>query len=260
MTIKVIVRGLLSAAFQVFLLAGWSNGLAAETSPMLTDPAINAAYKNCKLFAFDNKNDDVLSSEENHFDNLTETYGSQGVHDQCVVALKSKTLLPVSSSDANPGGEFVYIMIVRRAYLSPSYICEGRADYDECLEKAVFNYHGFHKDDRGKWKKRVGFVGDVNGNLIQSISETINGTIKNHDGITVISEWMHPYHLQDQTGDNMITLDVIRRTPFGYILAGRGYGVGVPVDQTQESKTRAIDIINKIINVVQSVRIKITSN
>jgi hypothetical protein len=256
MTISAIARGLILTTLQIFFLTGWSSALAAEASPMLTDPAINNAYENCKLFVFHNKNDSVLSSEDNHFYSLTDAYGNQGVHDQCVVALRSQTLLPMSSTDAVPGGEIVYIMIVRRAYLLPSDLCDNQPDYDECLQKAVFNYDGFYKDDHGKWRKRVGFAGEVNGNLMQSISETVNGTIQNQDGITVVSEWKHPYRLQDQTSEDMISLDVIRRTPFGYIRAGMSHGVGVPVDQTQKSKINAINIINRIIDVIQSVRME----
>jgi hypothetical protein len=254
MTINAISRGLILMTLQIFLQAEWSNTLAA--SPMLTDSAINNAYENCKLFVFYNKNDSVLSSEENNFDNLADSYGDGSIRDQCVVGLRSQTLLPMSSVDATPGGEIVNITIARRTYLPSSHFCDNKPDYDECLEKAFLNYNGFYKDDNGKWRKKVGFAGEVNGNLMQSVSEVINGTIQNYDGITVISEWRHPYHLQDQAREDMITLEVIRRTPFGYIFAGTGYAVGIPVDQTQKSKTNAINLINRIIDVVQSVRME----
>ncbi|MGF6633814.1 hypothetical protein [Paraburkholderia sp. 35.1] len=256
MTAKVIAKTLISIVFQTFFLAAWSNVLADEASPMLADLGINEAYNDCRLFVFDNKNDGVLFSSVSHFSNLSETYGNHDVHDQCIVGLRSKVLMPMSSTDAHQDGEFVNIMIVRGAYLSPSYLCEGKPDYDECLEKAVLNYNGFYEGYQGRWKRRVYNLGDAGGELEKSMSETINGTIRNSDGITVVSEWKRPYHFPDQTGSDLIIFDVIRRTPFGYVFAGGKYGIAIPVDKTEESQIKATELINRVIDVVQSVRMK----
>lgn len=256
MTIKIITRAIIWVAFKMLLLTGWSSALAAETSPMLTDPAINEAYKNCELFVFANKNDGVLSSDAGHFYNLPENYWNQGIHDQCGVAFRSKTLMPRSSTDDHRDGEYVDVMIVRRRYLAASHFCEENSDYDECLERVVFRYYGFYEVGHGFWKRKVYNLGDVGGNLEKSMSETINGTIKNSDGITVINEWKRPYHAPDQTGSDLIVLNVIRRTPFGYIFSGGGYGIAIPVDETEESQIKATELINRIIDVVQSVRMK----
>lgn len=230
--------------------------LAAETSPMLTDPAINEAYKDCELFVFDNKNDGVLSSSVDKFYNYPETYWNQGVHDKCMVEFQSQTLLPLSSTDMQQDGERVEIEIVRRMYLSASHFCEGKSDYDDCLEKVVFKYHGFYETSQGLWKRKVYNLGDVRGDLEKSMSETINGTIRNFDGITVISEWKRPYHFPDQTASDLMVLYVIRRTPFGYIFAGGDAGIGIPVNESEESRIKAVELINRIMGVVQSVRMK----
>ncbi|MGF6965128.1 hypothetical protein OKW43_002133 [Paraburkholderia sp. WC7.3g] len=93
MTAKVITKTLISIVFQTFFLTAWSSVLADEASPMLADLGINEAYKDCRLFVFDNKNDAVLFSSVSHFSKLSETYGNQDVHDQCIVGLRSKVLM-----------------------------------------------------------------------------------------------------------------------------------------------------------------------
>ncbi|WP_157381667.1 hypothetical protein [Burkholderia ubonensis] len=256
MAIKVIVRAFILMVFHVSVLTGWSSVLAGETSPMLTDPAINEAYKDCGFFVFDNKNDGVLSSNVDHFRNVPETYWSQGVRDICIAVFRSQTLFPKSLTDAHLDGEHVNITIARRRYLAASHFCDGKPDYDECLEKAVFRFHGFYEANQGRWKRRVYNPGVAGGNLEKSMSETINGTIKNKDGITVISEWRRPYYFPNQTTGDLIVLCVIRRTPFGYIIAGGDAGIAIPVNSDRGSQIKAMDFVNRVIAVVQSVRMK----
>ena len=260
MAIKVIKKILISMIFQISFLSGWSSVLAGEASPMLTDPSINEAYKDCGLFVFDNKNDKSLSSSVNHFSNYRRPYWhpQREIPDHCAVMFLSKTLMPVSSTSAHRDGEYVTVKIVRRQYIPASHFCEGNPDYDECLQKVVFGHYGFYEDDQGRWKRRVYFSGGSEDFLEKTMLETINGTIRNADGITVISQWKRPYNLPDQTSSDWVSLYVIRRTPFGYIFAGTGgaNGVLIPIDKTKESLAKASALIGRVIGVVQSVRMK----
>jgi hypothetical protein len=245
-----IIKSIIFTAVKISLLIGETSVMAGETSPMLTDPDINSAYKNCKLFEFKNENDKMLSSDVSHFYNLPETYWNQGIHDQCVATLQSETLAPSLSSGPHQGEKFTYIKILRRMYLPSTRFCDGRSDYDECLKKYVFKFYGFHETGHDVWKRRV-YDPDK---LEKSMSETVHGTIFNSDGITVFSEWT-PRNYDGMPSGDFTFFVIVRQTPFGYIVAGND-GVAIPIDGTKESRARVSELISRITSVVQSVRMK----
>ncbi|MDF3884874.1 hypothetical protein, partial [Cupriavidus basilensis] len=241
------------------------NVMAGESknNRALTDVNFDAAYKDCSLFKFSNENDQVLSSNEKEFHNRKETYWTRGVNDMCMASLRAPTLMPMSKGDARQDGEYVTVNIKRRGYLPGHDRCEGRPDYDNCLQNAVFVFFGFNKDDRGRWRmKTYDAENSVGISLEQSMSETIDGVIEREDGITVIGEWKHPYigdkkdsYYASEPWEDLIVLTIIRRSPFGYVTLGVRDLIVIPVNRTPESLETAVTLINRIIDIVQSVRV-----
>ncbi|MGZ2747635.1 hypothetical protein [Burkholderia stagnalis] len=254
--------GAMVASTVIFLLA---TGVATADEP-LTRSDIDAAYKDCSAFVFDNKDDDVLSSYNHSFSNPSETYWNRGVHDQCVALLSAGNLTPfLGATDAwgNWLNSRIALTIHRSSDLALPGVdrCSGTTDYDACLENAVFTYYGFRRDERKRWRLRT--YQPENGfgiSLEQSMSNTVDGTIERSDGITVFGTWRYPYTFPGTPQKWWITLYVIRRTPFGYVMLSAGPNreppLSIPQEPTPESYAQAIPLINRLVQIVQSVRIK----
>jgi hypothetical protein len=202
---KEIYNRIILSVLMLCLFTICADVLAGEVTSKSTGADIDDAYMDCGLFAFHNESDDVLYSRANKFSNPPKTYWTQRSYDMCTVSLNSSLLKPLTTDEENSTEQYVRIKINRR-YPLPGYErCQQEGDGDECLEKSVFKYYGFNKDSKGFWILNTIKRGDE---PVESISSVVNGQIQTDDGIVVTAEWTHPYHIENQTSKNMITLFV----------------------------------------------------
>ncbi|MBR8176601.1 hypothetical protein [Burkholderia ambifaria] len=221
------------------------------------------AYNDCSAFVFDNEDDDVLSSYNNSFSRSSETRWSKG---NCVALLSAGNRTPflgATDSWGNWLNSRIAITIRRNDdFTLPSvHFCGGNADYNACMEKALLTYYGFRLDDRKRWRLRPYQSKDSFGfSLEQSISNTLDGTIERSDGIAVFAVRRSLDTFSDESKKWWVELYVIRHTSFGYvILSSNPNGdppLLIPQDSTPESYAQAIPLINRLVQIVQSVRIK----
>ncbi|MGT0195799.1 hypothetical protein ACVHYJ_27710 [Burkholderia pyrrocinia] len=223
-----------------------------------------AAYYDCRAFVFDNDDDDVLSSYNHSFGKPDET--SWNRHSRCVALLSAGNLTPFLGATDAWGDWFnsrIALTVHRNDDLALPGVdrCRGSVDYDACLENAVFTFYGFRRDERKRWRLRT--YQPENGfgiSLEQSMSNTVDGTIERPDGITVFGAWRYPYKFPGTPQKWWIALYVIRHTPFGYVMLSNGTNspppLLIPQEPTPESYAQTIPLINRLVQIVQSVRVE----
>ncbi|VWB17548.1 hypothetical protein BLA14095_00530 [Burkholderia lata] len=222
-----------------------------------SDNKIN--YKECGAFVFDNEDDEVLSSYNNSFN-------SAGMAGKCEALLSAGNRTPFLGATDSWGDWFnsrIALMIRRNEdYTLPGFnLCRDSADYNACMEKSVLTYYGFRLDDRQRWRFREyeSKIGSGE-SLEQSMSNILDGTIERRDGITVFGVWRYPDGFYDGPKKWWVALYIIRHAPFGYvILSNNPKGnapLSIPQNSTPESRAQTIELIDRLVQIVQSVRMK----
>lgn len=92
------------------------------------------------------------------------------------------------------------------------------------------------------------------------MSNTLDGTIQRPDGITVFGVRRYPDMFHDGPEKWWVALYVIRHAPFGYVMISNGTyreaPLSIPQHSTPESYAQTIQLIDRLTQIVQSVRIK----
>lgn len=226
----------------------------AATGESFAESDNEITYNQCSAFIFDNEDDDVLSSYNNSFNSV----GRAG---RCVALLSAGNRTPFLGATDSWGNWFNsgIALTIRRDDdpTFPVHLCRGSADYNACMEKTVFIYYGFDLDDRRRWRLRAY---QSKSRLEQSMSNTLDGTIQSPDGITVFGVRRYPDMFYDGPEKWWVALYVIRHTPFGYVMLSNGEyreaPLSIPQHSTPESYAQTIQLIDRLMQIVQSVRIK----
>ncbi|QVN20801.1 hypothetical protein [Burkholderia pyrrocinia] len=223
-----------------------------------------AADYDCRALVFDNDDDDVLSSYNHSFGKPDEIYWNR--NSLCVAFLSAGSLTPFLGA-TDEWGNWLNSRIALTVHRNDDPAlpgvdrCRGSVNYDACVENAVFSIYGFRRDERQRWRLRT--YQPENGfgiSLEQSMSNTVDGTIERPDGITVFGAWRHPYIFPGRPKKWWVTLYVIRHTPFGYVMLSSGTNspppLLIPQEPTPESYAQTIPLINRLVQIVQSVRVE----